>query len=60
MLTKRRPIKARARISRRTPGAINFPQLRREVLMLSNMGLIIRDSRFFREARSGSSAQSVA
>jgi hypothetical protein len=52
MLTRRRPIKARVRAGRRSAASINFPQLRRDVLLLSNIGVILKQSRFFREGQS--------
>jgi len=49
MLTKRRPVKARIRTERRVRGSLDFPQLRRDVMLLSGIGMIIRESRFYRD-----------
>ena len=51
MLTKRRPIKARGRVGRRHPASIDFPQLRKEVLLFSNIGVILKQSRFIQETQ---------
>ena len=49
MLSKRRPARGRTRSARRVKRDINFPQLRKEVMLMSKMGLILNQSDFFQE-----------
>ena len=48
MLIKRRPIKRTLNLKRKVPGRINYSQIRKEVILLSNIGLIIKDTDFFK------------
>jgi len=49
MLMKRRPTTLRRDgAERKTPRDLNFPQLRKEVALLSDIGIILKESRQFR------------
>ncbi len=49
MLSNRRPTKLRRiGLARKTPRCLNFPQMHREVALLSDIGMIIKESRQFR------------
>ena len=58
MLMKRRPTTLRRTcVVRKTPRDLNFPQLRKEVALLSDIGIILKESRQFRLRQQGRDAE---